>query len=682
VARYARSEAREWAGENLRGQWTTLITPFTPDDQVDEQALRHNIRHIRSLGVRGAGSTWGMGEFWSLTAEERRRIQEIVADEAAGEWLIAAHVTHTCARDMLALADHALGVGYDLLIVAPPYIVTRTEDQVVDYVRLLADHTPLAIMFYNSPQFGIMMTPTGLKRLCEIPNVVGVKEASFNQQTSIDTHLLIGRKAIISTPDEWIYWKARELGFRQQVMFANTSDWRFDLPGLNYYVQFIDKCSEGNLDEAFYETHVRALKELSDAWWARIVNKYNGPLPVQMVKYWGSLMGIATGHARPPLPAFTQEEKDELRRELEPLKPRKPAVAVAPRRDERTVWLTGNNNFNSGMLLMVSVQNVDEALEAERGGADVVDVKNLQEALVGSGHPAVVQEVRAKIQPENHVSVTLGVVPTQPGTVAMAVWAAAQLQATSVKVGFCKAEYDEALEVLRESRRALAGSNTKLVGSLFADNHLYDGLDPHHMNRLARESDCDGWLIDTLTKDGRNLFDFMTESELRDMVFEGKELGMSTALSGHLRIQDLDELARINPDIVGVRGAVCAGEDRGRSVAWEAVAEFKRQLDLRKAGEIDVRAGGSLSAAEGPVVQNGQNGWVIIDGRGKSCAGIIAALTYQAQTNHCDVIETLLGDALNIYDVIAWAHKSGHHLLTQRKDPDGTVRVLIQPKHA
>ena len=74
------------------------------------------------------------------------------------------------------------------------------------------------------------------------------------------------------------------------------------------------------------------------------------------------------------------------------------------------------------------------------------------------------------------------------------------------------------------------------------------------MIRLARDGMCDGFLIDTLTKDGRNLFDFVSESDLRRMVFEGKELGMSTALSGHLRVDDLDELARINPDIVGVRG--------------------------------------------------------------------------------------------------------------------------------
>ena len=671
MATYSKHEAQEWAWEALKGQWTTLVTPFTPDDCFDREGMKRNIRHIRSLGTTGAGCTWGMGEFWSLTHDERIDVMDTVAEESAGDWLIAAHVTDSSAPEMLSLARHAEDQGFDLLVVAPPFMVTKTEDQVVEYVRLLAENTNLAIMFYNSPQFGIVMSTNGLERLCRIPNVVGIKEASFNQQISIEAHLTLGKEAIISTPDEWIFFKAQELGFQQQVMFSNTSDWRFDVPGANYYVQFIDRATKGDLDEAFYDRHIRRLNELSDTWWTRTLDKYNGALPVSMVKHWAELMGLAAGPPRPPLIDLTPQEKEQMRDELEPLKPRVPMAAAA---QPRAAWLDGNNNFAAGMLLMVSVQDVDEALEAEQGGADVVDVKNLQEALVGSGHPSIVRQVRGIIPVEKHVSVTLGVVPNQPGTVAMAVYAAAHLDATSVKVGFQRGDYDTAVDVLRQARRALEGFNTKLIGSVFADNELYeDGLDPLCMVQLAKDGECDGFLIDTLTKDGRNLFDFMPEPVLRDIVLRGKEMGMSTALSGHLKINDLDELARINPDIVGVRGAVCASGDRGRAVAWEAVAEFKRQLDMRKSGEISVH--GDMA----PIISDGNSGWVVIDGRGKSCAGVIAALTYQMDHDRQSFVEAILADALNIYDVILWSEQAGHKLLTQRKDTDGSMRVLIQP---
>ena len=327
------------------------------------------------------------------------------------------------------------------------------------------------------------------------------------------------------------------------------------------------------------------------------------------------------------------------------------------------------------MILMVSVQNLDEATHALRGGADIVDVKNLQEALVGSAEPELVKQVRDTVPGPHHASVTLGVVPNQAGTVAMAVYAAGLLDATSVKVGFMKSEYDEAVEVLDASRRALEGFETKLIGSLFADNHLYDGLEPRRMVELAKDSECDGFLIDTLTKDGRNLFDFMSEKELRDIVYEGKVLGMSTALSGHLRIEDLDELARINPDIVGVRGAVCAKGDRGKEVHWEAVAEFKRQLEARQTGEVAVF--GDVAPA---VATNGRaGGWTVIDGTGKTCAGILAALTEQVAADTESFVEVIMPDVLNTYDVIVWAEKGGHSILTQRKDDNGSIRILIQP---
>ena len=301
MATYGKSEAQDWAWENLRGEWSTLMTPFTPDDEVDEDALRHNIRHVISLGTRGAGCTWGMGEFWSLTREERLHVYDTFADESAGQWLIGAHVTHTSVKEMLLLADHAESAGFDLLIAAPPYFVTKTESQVVEFIRLLADSTNLAIMFYNSPQFGIVMSADGLSRLCDIPNVVGVKEASFNRDLTIEAHRLLGDSAIISAPDEWVLFKGRELGFQQQVMFANTSDWRFDRPGENNYVRFIDRATEGDIDDAMYEERLAPVKALSDKWWQYTVAKFGGALPASMCKYWGELMGLRHGSVRPPL---------------------------------------------------------------------------------------------------------------------------------------------------------------------------------------------------------------------------------------------------------------------------------------------------------------------------------------------------------------------------------------------
>ena len=155
------------------------------------------------------------------------------------------------------------------------------------------------------------------------------------------------------------------------------------------------------------------------------------------------------------------------------------------------------------------------------------------------------------------------------------------------------------------------------------------------------------------------------------MVLEGKELGMSTALSGHLKMDDLDELARVNPDIVGVRGAVCQKGDRDSRVYWESVLEFKTQLDLRQSGEVDVYSGKNNTI-------NTDN-WRVIDGTGKTCAGIIAALTQQINEDSESFVEVIIPDVLNSYDLVVWAEKNKHDIITQRKDPEGSLRMLIKP---
>ena len=66
-----------------------------------------------------------------------------------------------------------------------------------------------------------------------------------------------------------------------------------------------------------YDAHIRPIKQVSDKWWQSTVKKFNGALPASMCKYWGELMGMAGGHVRPPLADLSDEEKSELKQDLE-----------------------------------------------------------------------------------------------------------------------------------------------------------------------------------------------------------------------------------------------------------------------------------------------------------------------------------------------------------------------------
>jgi 4-hydroxy-tetrahydrodipicolinate synthase len=314
---YTRSEAKAWGREKLVGQWTTMMTPFTAEDELDEKGLTANIEHVLRLGTRGLGFSWNMGEFWSLTREERYRLMELVPGLVRGRALTAFQVTDTSLQDVVAMASRAQELGYDFVILAAPYIMTKTEDQVVDWVGRVAEKVDIGIAFYNSPQFGLVLSAKALARMADLSTLIAIKEASFNLQLSLDTHLEAGSKAVVSMPDEEIFFVGRPYGIHQQVMFANTSDWRFDTPTANHYVRFIDLATRGQWDEAMrlYEK-VRPIKMVSRKWWSRLAGRTGGALPIQMVKHWGELMGMAGGPVRPPVLPLTPAERDEMRRDL------------------------------------------------------------------------------------------------------------------------------------------------------------------------------------------------------------------------------------------------------------------------------------------------------------------------------------------------------------------------------
>ena len=323
AVQYTLAEAKAWAREKLVGQWTTMVTPFTPEDELDEKGLASNIEHVLRLGTKGMGFSWNMGEFWSLTGAERLRLMEIVPELVRGRALTAFQITDTSLKEVVHLGRRAQELGFDFVILAAPYIVTRTEEQVLDFTRRVAEQLGIGIAFYNSPQFGLTMSARALSRMADLRNLIAIKEASFNLQLSIDTHLQAGAKAVVSAPDEEIFFFEEFYGFHQQVMFANTSDWRFDTADSHAYVSFVDLATQGRLDEARrrYLPELGPIKNLSRRWWSRLVARTGGALPVQMVKYWGELMGLKSGPVRPPLLPLTDEERSELREELSRLRP-------------------------------------------------------------------------------------------------------------------------------------------------------------------------------------------------------------------------------------------------------------------------------------------------------------------------------------------------------------------------
>ncbi len=232
--------------------------------------------------------------------------------------------------------------------------------------------------------------------------------------------------------------------------------------------------------------------------------------------------------------------------------------------------------------LLVSPVDRNEALEAVEGGAHIIDVKNPREGSLGANVPWVIREIMEVVPEDREVSATVGDVPYKPGTVSQAVLGVASIGVDYAKVGLYGVKTpEEAVEVMRACSRAVRefGYSTRVVAAGYADAHRVGSLDPMKVPEVAAEAECDVAMVDTAVKDGKRLFDFLSEEEVGEFVDLAHEHGLEVALAGSLRREDMPVVKELGADIVGVRGAACEGNDRDRgSVRSHLVRELVEAL--------------------------------------------------------------------------------------------------------
>lgn len=166
---------------NVEGSWPALVTPMTPEDEVNFGALRRLVGfHVenRSAGVLLLGST---GEAIMLTAEERKKIIDAVLDEAGGRTPVMVGVAAVTTRQTIENARYAKDAGATAgLIVQPPYI-KPTQAALYNYFKDIADAVDMPFVIYNNPErCGVNVEPETIARLARHPNIVAVKEAGPN----------------------------------------------------------------------------------------------------------------------------------------------------------------------------------------------------------------------------------------------------------------------------------------------------------------------------------------------------------------------------------------------------------------------------------------------------------------------------------------------------------------------
>jgi len=162
----------------LQGIFTPTLVPLDERGQINEPELRRFISWLIEHGVHGLYPNGSTGEFTRFSPEERRRIVQIVCQEARGRVPILAGAAEANVAETLAACEAYAGMGAQAVAIVSPFYYKLTPESVYAYFAEIARHSPIDLTLYNIPMFASPIDVPTIRRLAEFPRVVGIKDSS------------------------------------------------------------------------------------------------------------------------------------------------------------------------------------------------------------------------------------------------------------------------------------------------------------------------------------------------------------------------------------------------------------------------------------------------------------------------------------------------------------------------
>lgn len=184
-----------------------VITPMTEDEELDEKGLEKLLNHLIAAGVDGVFTVGTAGEFWALSAEEKKRVYEWTVGCARGRVPVYVGTGANTTREAVRLAELAEDAGADCLSVLTPNFIAPSDEELFRHYRAIARAVDLPILLYTNPdRAGVNISADLAVRLAEeVENIVGIKDSSgdlsltaeYLRRTPDEFHVLMGRDTLI-----------------------------------------------------------------------------------------------------------------------------------------------------------------------------------------------------------------------------------------------------------------------------------------------------------------------------------------------------------------------------------------------------------------------------------------------------------------------------------------------------
>lgn len=281
--------------------YTALITPFK-DNKVDVKALEALVEFQIKNGVSGLVPCGTTGESPTLSPDEHNLVIEVCVKTAQGRIKIMAGTGSNSTTEAVNTTNHAKKVGADSCLIVAPYYNKPTQEGIFQHYKAL-NECDIPLFIYNIPGRSVInISDETLARLAELPNIVGIKDAT-------------GDLARIATMRQSIKKDFSYLSGEDVTAIG------FNALGGNGVISVTANIAPklvSDIQNATAKGDFKKALELQD----KVTNLHSAlfsetnPIPI---KYAISLLGLCTSEVRLPLTSPSDEVQIRIKKEMQNL---------------------------------------------------------------------------------------------------------------------------------------------------------------------------------------------------------------------------------------------------------------------------------------------------------------------------------------------------------------------------
>ncbi len=268
----------------VNGIISAMLTPLNDDESINEAELRNQVNRQIKAGVAAVFCLGTNGEFYAFDKEEKKKIIDIVVDEADNRVHVLAGTGCITTSETIELTDYAKDAGVSAVSVISPYFAGISQEGLYQHFSTVADECRMPVIMYNIPtRTGVNIHYETVKRLADNPYIVGIKDSSGNFDNTL--------RYIEETPSDFIVL----CGNDSLILWTLMAGGNGGISGVTnifpeHMVSIYKKFAEGDFEGAKKaQDQIRCIRDC-----------FTGYNPNSVVKRAAALLGYPVGPARSP----------------------------------------------------------------------------------------------------------------------------------------------------------------------------------------------------------------------------------------------------------------------------------------------------------------------------------------------------------------------------------------------